>query len=45
MCVYVGFSIPVDSYDKMYWIKREGQGYLRLSQDTIQQLTSGRAML
>lgn len=40
-----GFVIPEGNRDRMYWIEKEGSGYVPLTEAAIQHLLSGKAML
>ncbi|KIW99973.1 uncharacterized protein Z518_10901 [Rhinocladiella mackenziei CBS 650.93] len=40
-----GFRIPAGNKDKMYWIEREGSGFVPLTASAIQMLVSGKAQL
>lgn len=40
-----GFTPARDNGDAMYWIEKEGQGYVSLREDTVQSLQSGKFRL
>ncbi|KAK7892396.1 hypothetical protein LTR67_007492 [Exophiala xenobiotica] len=40
-----GFSLPRSSSDRMYWIEKEGFGYVPLTDEAVQVLLSGKARL
>ena len=40
-----GFAPPPESGDSMYWIEREGSGFVPLSPETQQELLAGKAKL
>ena len=40
-----GFLIPQGNKDRMYWIEREGSGYVPLTDSAAQRLVSGKAQL
>jgi hypothetical protein len=42
---FAGFSPPPESKDRMYWIEREGSGYIPLVKAAEQALLSGQAQL
>lgn len=41
----IGFVIPEGNRDRMYWIEKEGSGYVPLTEAAIQNLLSGQARL
>lgn len=42
---FLGFSLPLKSKDKIYWIEKEGSGYVPLTKAAEQTLLSGHARL
>ncbi|OCT44816.1 bifunctional fatty acid transporter/acyl-CoA synthetase [Cladophialophora carrionii] len=40
-----GFLIPEGNPDRMFWIEREGEGYVPLTPEAVQRLLSGKARL
>ncbi len=42
---HTGFLIPPGNKDRMYWIEREGAGYVPLTEAAIRHLLSGKAQL
>ncbi|ETN41634.1 uncharacterized protein HMPREF1541_03570 [Cyphellophora europaea CBS 101466] len=40
-----GFSLPLGTSDRMYWIEKEGEGYVRLNKEAEERLKAGKARL
>ncbi|KAK6369414.1 hypothetical protein LTS17_009757 [Exophiala oligosperma] len=40
-----GFTLPAGSMDRIYWIEKEGSGYVPLTTEAVQTLLSGKARL
>lgn len=43
--VIIGFSIPPGCKDRLYWIEREGAGFVPFTKEAEQLLLSGKAHL
>lgn len=43
--VIIGFSIPPGCQDRLYWIEREGSGFVPFTKEAEQLLLSGKARL
>lgn len=41
----IGFSIPPGCQDRLYWIEREGSGFVPFTKEAEQLLLSGKARL
>lgn len=45
MNVSLGFILPQTSQDRMYWIPKEGRGFVLLDERTARHLVAGKAKL
>lgn len=43
LTIGMGFLIPLGNKDRMYWIEREGSGYVPMSNAAMRQFDSGKA--
>jgi hypothetical protein len=40
-----GFTVPRGGRDRVYWLKQDGKGYVRLTEEAAEELRGGKARL